>query len=555
MSDYLFIDTNTPWELERPEWLSFDPKIPTIISNEPQGAEVYAPEINWYLKHSQSSAAEKLRAVRILYEARGVRFDHASHAGLSVAVGATLLVAGDSQSAKAFGAQAEESGFEVETIPYEEVEAIEGRLGEFEVSLRQGEVKRFAQVVLFKNDELAARYKGVELVSDFENPQELLALLQSRLGEYRYKEIISYNASICQYHHRREKSCAKCASLCPTFGIVNDDSKMELLFSAIDCIACGACVSTCPSGAIDFAPYPKEALYAVARFYANSKILVIEESRLDSLSGVALPEGVVPLLIQGEKHLSEMHLLTLLQESGSSLVAYLPELSVATKEAIALLNEVYERAYGEVGIHLASDIASLQEALPKLKNIEYSTYKYTPNPTELRRKVFGERLRYVIKDKDLGTIPSGEWVRYGEIKVDQDRCTLCLSCVGACNVNALMANSNAFTLDFNASLCTTCGYCVPSCPEQAITLELSGIALNPSWFETKVMAKDEMFKCVECGVPFATKKSVEKIKTLMAPIFFGNPFKLKSLECCSDCKVKVMMGFHHEAESKSMAEV
>ncbi|WP_232013714.1 4Fe-4S dicluster domain-containing protein [Wolinella succinogenes] len=53
--------------------------------------------------------------------------------------------------------------------------------------------------------------------------------------------------------------------------------------------------------------------------------------------------------------------------------------------------------------------------------------------------------------------------------MDQEKCTLCLSCVGACNVNALTANSNEFTLDFNASLCTTCGYCLPSCPENAIT--------------------------------------------------------------------------------------
>ncbi|WP_232013715.1 hypothetical protein [Wolinella succinogenes] len=33
-------------------------------------------------------------------------------------------------------------------------------------------------------------------------------------------------------------------------------------------------------------------------------------------------------------------------------------------------------------------------------------------------------------------------------------------------------------------------------------------------------------------------------------LFWGNAFKLKTLECCPDCKVKVMVGFSSEADSK-----
>ena len=135
---------------------------------------------------------------------------------------------------------------------------------------------------------------------------------------------------------------------------------------------------------------------------------------------------------------------------------------------------------------------------------------------------------------------SGEMIRYGKIHIQESKCTLCNSCVGACNVDALTANAQEFALQYNPSLCTTCGYCIPSCPEDALRLELSGIELNPSWFETHTLAKDELFECIECGKPFATKKSVQKIKDVMSPHFLGDSAKMKTLECCSDCKIKIM---------------
>lgn len=537
-------------EIQKQNLFSFHSSAQTLVSNEKETAPLFAPEINWYLKNSLDSKEEKLKTLSLLYEARAIKFDHALHQDYEESVSPSLLVIGESQSAKEFASKALESSFEVEILPYESIESIEGKLGAFVANLTDGSSREFAQGVLFREDEFASKYMGIEKVSDFEDAKELLEKLQSRLGIYRYKTTITYNPEICQYHHRREKSCSKCATLCPTFGVVNDDSKMELLFSQLDCVGCGGCISACPTGAIDYAPYPKEALYEIARLYNETTILMIPEPFLKDLEEVTLPKGITPLIIDREKFPSEMHLLTLLQESGSSLLFYSPIISRPTKEASEMLNQIYLKAYGEPALYLAQDIPTLLESLPKAHKIEKSLYRYTPKPNELRRKTFGERLRYIIKEQELGQVPSGDFIRYGEIKVDQEKCTLCLSCVGACNVNALTANSNEFTLDFNASLCTTCGYCLPSCPENAITLELSGITLAPSWFESKVMARDEMFKCIECGKPFATKKSVEKIKNLMSPLFVGNAFKLKTLECCPDCKVKVMMGFSSEADSK-----
>jgi len=49
-----------------------------------------------------------------------------------------------------------------------------------------------------------------------------------------------------------------------------------------------------------------------------------------------------------------------------------------------------------------------------------------------------------------------------------------------------------------------------------------------------------LVKCVECGVEFATKKSVEKIANMMIPKFGNDKSKIRALYCCADCKPKVM---------------
>lgn len=151
-------------------------------------------------------------------------------------------------------------------------------------------------------------------------------------------------------------------------------------------------------------------------------------------------------------------------------------------------------------------------------------------------------MQHIVTDQNLGTISTGEHIHYGEVKVNESACTLCLACVGACNVSALSANPKDNSLRLNASLCTACGYCELSCPEkECLTIQKDVIHLNPTWFSNQILAKDELFACVECGEEFATKKAVEKIAGMMAPIFASDPIKVRTLYCCEACKPKIMM--------------
>ncbi len=64
---------------------------------------------------------------------------------------------------------------------------------------------------------------------------------------------------------------------------------------------------------------------------------------------LALPKDVLPFMIEGEKWLSSMHFLTLLQNSGANLVFYTDFVSRGSNEAIVLLNtflrENFKKSY------------------------------------------------------------------------------------------------------------------------------------------------------------------------------------------------------------------
>lgn len=379
-----------------------------------------------------------------------------------------------------------------------------------------------------------------------------LAKLYANTGEYRYKNFVSYDSSICQYHERREEICGKCAEVCPTVAILKEDETKHLVFSHIDCHGCGGCVSVCPSGALDYTQMPRIAFAHLSAHYKGLIPLVIPHKMDVGLIDIPLRENVLPLMIEGEKYLHEAHLLNLLQTSGNPIIFYTDFISKGTGDVIRIINEIFEKKYGKKAIYICEDTKSLAEIFETLQSLPECVYGI--NEEGLRkREIFSARLAHLVGDEDLGVVKTGEHVHYGDIVINEDKCTLCLSCVGACNVRALTAHPEDNSLRFNASICTNCGYCEVTCPEkECLSVIKDEIRLNPSWFSQRMMARDELFACSECGKQFATKKSVEKIAAIMTPLFMGDPIKLKTLYCCADCKPKVMFKAHMENEFKGI---
>lgn len=286
----------------------------------------------------------------------------------------------------------------------------------------------------------------------------------------------------------------------------------------------------------------------MSRFYKNSTVLLIPK-RVDLQNlNLALPKGVLPFVVESKDVLTEAHFMTLLQTSGNPVLFFTKSLKDAALDVVTLINEIFNRKYNKQAIFVCKDEDELLQACYNVEDLSECTYGINQEGMN-KREIFSARLAHLVGEENLGVIQTSGAVHYGNLKIDEQKCTLCFSCIGACNVKALTAQPEDNSLRLNPSLCTSCGYCVTSCAESGcITVVENELSLAPDYFVQNIMAKDELFACKECGKEFATVKSVEKIVSVMAPHFANDPKKMATLYCCAECKPKVMFGDTLEKE-------
>ncbi len=522
-----------------------------MISNSKEvKAEVYAPEINFYIKNSQDEIADMIKNVEILYEIRGIKLDLATDFENEKKIGNKLLIVGQKEQMLEFEELLGDD-FDLYFAGSESVVSIEGTIGDLIVKLnRNGKITPLSvdQMVWFDaNTKEAFKQNGVydPLIDGIE---EVAKKLRDNIEHFKYKKAINYNPDICQYKGRKTEDggdiCGDCANICPTNAILKVDEKKELSFSDIDCETCGGCVSVCPSGALDLAATPREYIYEASNLLKDHIILVIPEVMDMENLKVSLPKKVLPLVIGGRKFLHEAHFISLFQQSGAQVVFYTDFVSKGTVSALDMVNEISQRKYGKEMVLVAKSQNELERVLSEAEFIDNS--RYSINEIGLnKREIFAARLSRLVGEDDLGVYENkDEYIHYGKVVINESNCTLCLSCVGACNVKALTAHPEDNSLRFNASICTDCTYCEVVCPEEnCLEVVRDKFELKKESFKQVIMARDELFKCVECGKEFAPRKAVEKIAKMMIPMFNGDEAKIRTLYCCETCKAKVMLKF------------
>ncbi|MDX4027575.1 4Fe-4S binding protein [Aliarcobacter skirrowii] len=516
-----------------------------LISNSKDvNSEFVASEIDFYIKNSQDNLSKKIQNVSKLYEINATRFDFAQDISHSVDVSKeVLLITKTQEEYDLFTSQLSKDDFELFRIDETILKTISGEIGNFEVIVKDSHkdiTLRVSQIVWFDAKPSPKERIGV-FDPNLSSINEVVKILKDNINSFSYRKFTTYDKTICQYDGRREVICSKCEEVCPTVAITKDDTTKTLTFSQVDCHGCGGCISVCPSGALDYTPTNKESLYEISKFYKETHPLIIPSKMSLNNLNIELKENVLPFAIDGEKFLHEGTLLTLLQISGSQLIFYSDFLSKGTKDAIRILNDIYQKKYQKDAVLIAMNEDELALALKEISFVENSYFNFNQDGFK-KREVFSHRLQKIVGNDDLGVVKTGEHIHYAKVEVNQDTCTLCLVCVGACNVGALVADASDNTLRINPSICTACGYCELSCPEtNCLTIKQDVIELKPTWFKESVLAQDKLFACVECGVEFATTKAIEKIASKMATIFASDPVKVRSLYCCANCKPKIMM--------------
>ena len=543
-NDYLFLtDSDLDFPLDESiEVLNFVDNSDYIVSNtDIESSCIYAPEINFYIKNTKDNIGQKIKNIKSLYDIRAIEFDLAKDMDFEEEVNNKLLIVTFEKDI--YKDILENENFTSIVIEPQMILNVDGHIGKLSVTIEKDKEEYEIECgqIIWENAPLFATKQSGTYDPNTQGIEEVFKVVQNNLNGYKYKNFIIYDSTICQYHERREEICGKCAEVCPTIAILKEDETKHLVFSDIDCHGCGGCISVCPSGALDYTQMPRISFSEIKGFYEDKTALIIPRKMDIENLDIDLDAGILPLAIEGEKYLHEAHMISLIQASGNPIIFYTDFISKGTGDAIRFINEIFQKKYNKKAIFVCKNKEELKTAFKNIEQI--SECKYDIDERDLRkREMFSARLAHLVGEENLGIVKTGEHIHYGNIVIKEENCTLCLSCVGACNVRALTAHPEDNSLRFDPSICTNCTYCEFSCPEaDCLTVIKDEISLNPSYFKQNVMAKDELFKCVECGKEFAPKKAVEKIAEMMEPKFNGDIAKIKSLYCCADCKPKVIL--------------
>ena len=522
------------------------PDTPFVISNiKDSNTQIFAPEIDFYRRNTQDTLSDQIHNVKTLYEVRSSVYDLAQDMDHSQEVGKNILIVLGEKNSE-LKEKLDNDGFTCLELSPAEIEDVNGHIGALTVKTTKrmrGELK-VDQILWTDAPDFAMKQSGVYDPAEI-GWEKALETLYENDEVFTYKNFVQYDPNICQYQGRLlEETCGKCEEVCPSVAITKTDADKQLHFSDVDCHGCGGCVSVCPSGALDFTQMPRDAFAeAAAYFRGHTALLLPRQIEIDDLP---LPEGVLPFAMEGRKYLHEAHLLMLLQQSGHPVIFYTDFVSKGTGDAIRIINEIFERKYQKKAVYVCMNERELEEAFADKESLE--ACRFEMDDAGLRkREDFTYRLAHLIGEDDLGVLKTGEHIHYADMRINEEACTLCMSCVGVCNVAALTAHPEDNTLKFNPSVCTDCGYCEVACPEKdCLEMVHDTLSLAPEYFKKRTMAHDDLFACIECGAEFATVKSIEKIATMMKPIFGEDEVKIRTLYCCADCKPKVMFRDHLE---------
>jgi ferredoxin len=435
----------------------------------------------------------------------------------------------------------------------------------------------------FTQHQLPQGYFHVASHADAANERALNAAvlkLRELVGEFEKPKFFRYQSKLCAHSRNEQLGCSACIDVCSAQAIRSDASSKGKLKGANAggiivephlCVGCGACSTVCPSGAMGYA-YPGtvdqgKRLRTMLNAYANgggkaaallihsqeSGSRLVEElgrkARIErGLNG--LPHRVLPVAVWHTASIGMDLWLAAIAQGASQVWVLLtdeeaPEYRAALAEQMAAAQAILT-GLGYAGTHLRLITATEPRALD-------AALRETAAATVARAATFATQadkratlelaIDHLAAQAPVSAVESialpAHGSPFGSLSVDAQKCTLCLSCVGACPASALHDNPEAPQLKFTEKNCVQCGLCATTCPEDAITLQ-PRLWLADSGKARKlprVLAEQQPFHCIKCAKPFGTLRAIENMLGKLAGHAAFQGAAAERLKMCSDCRV------------------
>jgi ferredoxin len=399
--------------------------------------------------------------------------------------------------------------------------------------------------------------------------------LRELVGEFEKPKFFQYKQKLCAHSRNERVGCDACVQICSARAIASEATTTGgIRVEPHLCVGCGACTTVCPSGALAYAypdaPTTGKRLRTLLATYAraggrDAALLLHSEGAGTRLLGDlgraartdpdihGVPARVLPV---GLWHTASagLDLWLAAKAQGASQVFILlteeeaPEYRAALREQAEVANALLA-GLGYAGTHVqvleardARDLAALDTALRGAVPAASVRLPAAFAVQSEKRATLELALEHLMAQAPSAlpeaiALPAASPL--GAVEVDTGRCTLCLSCVGACPAAALADNPDKPQLRFIEKNCLQCGLCVTTCPEDALSLvpRLLLADEGKARKQPRVLHEAQPYGCIRCGKPFGTLQAVEAMLSRLAghPMFQGEA--LQRLKMCGDCRV------------------
>jgi len=409
-------------------------------------------------------------------------------------------------------------------------------------------------------------------------PDNLLRL-RDLVGEFEKPKFFTYQHKLCAHSRNEQVGCQACVDICSADAIRSDKTRQHIEVNPHLCVGCGACTTVCPSGALSYA-YPRapeqgRKFSTFLRTYrqagGRAPVLLLHSQQagqhlIEELGRAAqlrvahgLPARVIPVPLWHTASLGiDVWLGALLHGASQVWVLATGEEAPQYREGLqAQMNQLQSLLDG-LGYstpdqpwvqwlqashvtELDAEVQRLTAATPRVEvALPLATFEVTPG----KRSTLELALAHLIEHAPVlrrGTAPQAialprEGALWGSVQVDNQACTLCMSCVSACPAGALQDNPDTPQLRFVEKNCVQCGLCVKTCPENALTL-VPRLLLTRERLQVRVLNETQPYGCVRCGKPFGTLKAVEAMLSRLSGHAMFQGAALERLKMCGDCRV------------------
>lgn len=434
-------------------------------------------------------------------------------------------------------------------------------------------------------------------------PADAAALTQAVLAlrdlsaEFDKPKFFNYQQRLCAHSRNEQIGCTACIDVCSAKAVRSDASMKGkvrgqgpgIVVEPHLCVGCGACTTVCPSGALTFA-YPSAAdqgkrwrtmLNTYAAAGGRDAVLLLHSEKAGAQAVQALgraysqqhspqrgrparseapvqglPSRVLPVPLWHTASTGlDLWLAAIAQGASQVWVLLTQEEAPQYRQALAeqmAQGQAILSALGYSGRHLRlieadtgsrAGLAALDAALREVPAQTVNRPASFAVQTD-KRATLDLALDHLIAQAPA--LPAADAIALpapgaalGSLVVNPDKCTMCLSCVGACPESALADNPERPQLRFTEKNCVQCGLCASTCPEGAITLQprLWLADGGKARKQPRVLHEVQPFACVRCGKPFGTLRAIENMLAKLGSHAAFQGAAAERLKMCGDCRV------------------